>query len=145
MNYLLPTPVSFVARTSAFRQRKSPARIHHRKLIDVILSRSRLTNLGLLLILTFTAFSVLFNLSLYFSPKCAVPKPYHGPQPLGILSTISRGETVRNLDHLIIVPGHAIWTGSSPNSTLDEDTWVLQSYQRGGGRISAFINHIENG
>ncbi|KAH9858594.1 hypothetical protein C2E23DRAFT_799272, partial [Lenzites betulinus] len=41
-----------------------------------------------------------------------------------------------------MVPGHAIWKGASLDARFDEDQWVLEPYQRGGGRIAAFFKHI---
>jgi len=46
------------------------------------------------------------------------------------------------LNHLIIVPGHAIWNGASADSRLDETFWTLESYQRSSGRLEAFYQHI---
>ncbi|KIK98578.1 hypothetical protein PAXRUDRAFT_133925 [Paxillus rubicundulus Ve08.2h10] len=32
-----------------------------------------------------------------------------------------------------------------PEHALDEDFWTLEDYQRGGGRISAFVDHVRRG
>ena len=144
---MLPPPVSFTTRS--FQHRTLSVAARRRKLINVILSRSRVTNLGLILLSAFTALSVLLNLSFYYATNLKVtPIIQHSSYlwtPLSILSTISRDGAVQRLDHLIIVPGHAIWKGPTSDSRLDEDEWVLEPFQKGGGRVSAFISHIERG
>jgi len=49
------------------------------------------------------------------------------------------------LHHLIIVPGHAIWKGSDPQKRTQDSEWILESYQKGGGRVQAFYDHIAAG
>ncbi|KAH9016943.1 hypothetical protein EDB85DRAFT_2122389, partial [Lactarius pseudohatsudake] len=46
------------------------------------------------------------------------------------------------LDHLVIVPGHCIWTGAHAEDAENEDSWLLASYQRGCGHPSIFRAHI---
>ena len=41
-----------------------------------------------------------------------------------------------------MVPGHAIWKGTTLEARLDEDQWILEPYQHGGGRVAAFFKHI---
>lgn len=65
--------------------------------------------------------------------------------PVSILATIQRDKTLERLSHLIVVPGHAIWSGSKPEEVLNETLWTLEDYQRGGGRVSAFVDHIKQG
>lgn len=65
--------------------------------------------------------------------------------PDSILATIRRDETLERLSHLIVVPGHAIWSGSKQDEVLDEELWTLEGHQRGGGRVSAFVDHIKQG
>lgn len=88
----------------------------------------------------------------------------HTPSELERLHSVTRPDRARTLDHLIIVPGHAIWRGKPPftphlsnfelttclagsNAQLrmSESEWVLEPYQRGGGRIRAFFSHIVRG
>jgi hypothetical protein len=59
--------------------------------------------------------------------------------------TISRRPDIQALDHLVVVPGHAVWLGPLSNSRLDDDEWILETFQRGGGSVAAFISHIERG
>jgi hypothetical protein len=151
-NAMLPVPVSI------FGQRGGP-RSHRRPLLQVILTRSRLTNLGVLVLTSFAALSSLLNIFFYvnFPAGRDVVEDHHDHQrhveealvqvwtPPGISSTISRRPDIQALDHLVVVPGHAIWLGPSSNSRLDDDEWILEPFQRGGGRVAAFISHIERG
>ena len=146
---MLPVPVSLTRRGG------TPS--HRRPLVQVILSRSRLTNLGVLLLTSFAALSSVLNLLFYLNSTAGrsehdrderhvshVGAPLYWT-PSGISSTISRSPAVQALDHLVIVPGHAIWRGPTSSSRLDEDEWILETFQRGGGRVAAFMSHIERG
>ncbi|KAL4244421.1 hypothetical protein ABKN59_010186 [Abortiporus biennis] len=119
------------------------SRHHYRSRIDILKSRARITNLGFLLLSSFAALSFLFNLSYYLSSPHNERTLLHHPH--SILATIDRDRTLLGLNHLIIVPGHAIWKGSNPDKRLDDDEWILEPYQRGGGRVAAFVKHIETG
>uniref|UniRef100_A0A0W0FWN4 Xylanolytic transcriptional activator regulatory domain-containing protein n=1 Tax=Moniliophthora roreri TaxID=221103 RepID=A0A0W0FWN4_MONRR len=55
------------------------------------------------------------------------------------------GLLVDLLDHLIVVPGHAVWHGSKIEDRLDEDFWTLEPYQKNGGRPEVFFQHISKG
>ena len=48
------------------------------------------------------------------------------------------------LTHLVIVAGHAIWNGNDPNTVLNDSSWFLEDYQRGGS-VKTFLKHIETG
>lgn len=61
------------------------------------------------------------------------------------IQRIVRPEYARNLNHLIVVPGHAIWKGSRPELRMDDNEWVLEPYQKGKGRVRAFFSHIVRG
>ena len=138
---MLPLPVS--SRTHPLL--RSGLR-HQRSTKDVLLTRARITNLGLLLLSGVTILSLLFNLSYYFSTSSYYPQSLlHGIPPRDILSTIQRHEALSDIDHLIMVPGHAIWRGTDIRRRLDDDEWILEPYQRGGGRVAAFYQHIEAG
>lgn len=101
-------------------------------------SRARLSNGGLFSLLSLLALSLLCNLAFYI--------PHHATDPLPVLlAAIKRHDSTERLTHLIIVPGHAIWTGTDPNLRLSEDQWLLESYQKGKGRLAAFFAHISRG
>ncbi|KAI0656673.1 hypothetical protein C8Q70DRAFT_1115349 [Cubamyces menziesii] len=141
---MLPLPVSFTTRRDHLRRHSGGSR-HYRSTRDVLLTRARVTNLGFLLLAGFAALSFLVNLVWYFSSSS--PDAYHvhdGPYvpPRAIWDTIQRERALAEVDHLIMVPGHAIWKGASLEERFDEDQWVLEPYQRGGGRVAAFFKHI---
>ncbi|KAI0708187.1 hypothetical protein C8T65DRAFT_650315 [Cerioporus squamosus] len=141
---MLPLPVSF---TSSSRHPRRPGSRHYRSTRDVLLTRARITNLGFLLLAGFAAASFLLNLVWYLGGPD--DHAYHpgGPYsaPKGIWQTLARYHTLEDIEHLIVVPGHAIWKGTDLEARLDEDQWVLEPYQRGGGRVSAFFRHIAAG
>ncbi|KAG5638800.1 hypothetical protein H0H81_010029 [Sphagnurus paluster] len=72
--------------------------------------------LGFLLLIFFAVISFLFNLRFLLRPSHA---EYTNASAL--LSTIHRDTAIRRLNHLIIVPGHAIWKGVDPELRLRED------------------------
>lgn len=135
---MLPTPVSFYSRRGEKLRSQRNTR-------DVLLARARVTNLGLLLLMSFCVLSFLFNLGYYFSSEPGMRGSGHPITPSSILATVERDKKLHSLDHLVMVPGHAIWTGAHSDRGLDEENWILEPYQKGGGRIAAFYNHIRRG
>ncbi|KZT24184.1 hypothetical protein NEOLEDRAFT_1067761 [Neolentinus lepideus HHB14362 ss-1] len=136
---MLPAPVSFAKRGGYRRSRNA---LNQRR-IDVLLSRARITNLGLLLLSAVTVISLLYNVSYVFAPTRVSLGDFPGPRRFS--DTIQRDASVRQLSHLVIVPGHAIWKGGDPTRILNEEDWILESYQKGGGRVNAFYQHIKGG
>ncbi|KAI0766845.1 hypothetical protein BD413DRAFT_141300 [Trametes elegans] len=138
---MLPLPVSLSSVRRDHLRRHSGGSRHYRSTRDILLTRARVTNLGFLLLAAFAAVSFLVNLAWYFSPQ---GDAYDGPyaHPRGIWATIERDRALEGVDHLIVVPGHAIWKGSTLEARFDEDQWVLEPYQRSGGRVAAFFKHI---
>ena len=47
-----------------------------------------------------------------------------------------------NINHLIIVTGHAILLDKS--NYMNDEAWVLESFQK-GGQVKTFIEHIVKG
>jgi hypothetical protein len=133
---LLPSPA-----TSSSRGKRSSIRygflITSQRWIDRLLLRARITNLALLLLLSMTIMSLSLNITWYYFPQ----PTSRGPN--SIISTVTRSLDLQYCSHLIIVPGHAIWRGSTPDSVQREDSWILEPYQRSGGRISVWLKHIE--
>lgn len=126
---MLPAPISFPKRDSLVRPR--------RRTLDTLRRPSRLTNLGVLLLVSVATLSVLLNLkhylvSSYSEIDYAIPN--------SLVSTIVRN--TGNLTHLIMVPGHGIWTGAHTRELADESAWILAPYQRGKGRPAALLEHI---
>lgn len=152
---MLPAPAlssSSSTRRGAFHYNAKSGRsrsFDYRAGLRSLSGRSRLTNLSVLLLTAFGCVSVFYNLAFIFSSSTypyASGVGFVGYAPPGsILATIRRDETLERLSHLIVVPGHAIWSGSKPDEVLDEESWTLEDYQRGGGRVAAFVDHIKQG
>ena len=64
--------------------------------------------------------------------------------PLSIETTIERDPRFAELNHLIMVPGHAIWTGHDASMASEDEDWILEPIQKGGS-VKTFIRHIEEG
>lgn len=63
---------------------------------------------------------------------------------MSIQATIGRDPRFLELDHLIVVACHAIWTGSNASKAEEDEDWVLETMQRGGS-VKTFVKHIEEG
>lgn len=62
-----------------------------------------------------------------------------------IADTVTYNDSVSELDHLIIVAGHAIWKGGDPRDHDMDSEWVLDVAQAGRGNPEAFYAHIAKG
>ena len=124
-------------------------------LINLLRTRTRLTNLAVFILGTILTISLLLNLSHYVSdPAMTGTSTKHRSRlkdavdtsdiPLSIESTLDRDPKLGLLDHLIIVPGHALWIGHDPTTVENDDDWVLEPMQRGGS-IRTFVKHIREG
>ncbi|KAH9913471.1 uncharacterized protein BXZ73DRAFT_55524 [Epithele typhae] len=152
---MLPLPVSLSSLTAR------GGRLGHRysrSTHDVLRTRARVTNLSVLLLaLSLPAPSsqplVLLCLVVFLRPRPRVQAPQRRSRghmgtrravrtPWAMWETVARDRKLEGLDHLVLVPGHAVWTGNSVEEGLDEDHWILEPYQRGGGRVQAFVRHI---
>jgi hypothetical protein len=134
---MLPAPVSF--------QRRGHILNHHhpRSLSKLLRAPARLTNLSALILAAFLAFSVLLNLrSFYRSSSSFI---WDGGARSIVDTFPPRHAASAALDHLIIVPGHAIWVGTSEEDAEDEDAWLLLSIQKGRGTPSLLRSHIARG
>lgn len=49
----------------------------------------------------------------------------------------------RNLENLVLVPGHAIYIGKSKSTLTDDNYWILQDFQKGEPKF--YIEHIRSG
>ncbi|BEI82486.1 hypothetical protein CcaverHIS002_0303540 [Cutaneotrichosporon cavernicola] len=125
--------------------------------MGVLRTRSRLTNLAVALILLFLSLSLLANLrSLASGP----PHPHFrwhaawdeladadildSGRPPSVETTIKRDPRMVEVDHLILVPGHAVWLGSDVGQVGEDGEWVLEGMQKGGS-VGTYIKHIEKG
>ena len=131
---MLPTP------SIARHRRARIATSSRRNVLENLTRRSRITNLGVILILGFCLVSFLFNLRHWALSPPSYPNGRYGRlYPLSADRPASR----KALDHLIMVPCHSIWKG--PNSWSEEKDWLLEPYQRGPSRVRAFYEHIRLG
>lgn len=128
---MLPAPVSF--------QRHRILNQRPRSFSKLLRAPARLTNLSALLLFTLLAFSLLLNIRYLYSPTRNVALLR------SIIETLPSRRSASGLDHLVIVPGHAIWIGARSEDAEDEDSWLLAPYQRGRGRPSIFRAHISRG
>ena len=129
---MLPTPVSFQRqRTLIFNQRP-------RSFAKFLRGPARLTNLSALVLLTLLALSLFINFRHLYSPIRNVALR-------SIIETLPSRPSASVLDHLVIVPGHAVWIGARAEEAEDEDSWLLAPYQRGRRRPSIFRAHISLG
>jgi hypothetical protein len=136
---MLPAPVSFQRRGGILNH--SP-----RSLSKRLRGPARLTNLGALLLSSLLTFSLLLNFrSFYLNDSPAI----QNAAPLLLRSIVEALPEPRpsasGLDHLVIVPGHAIWIGAHGEDAEVEDSWLLASYQKGRRRPTVFRSHISRG
>ncbi|KAI0295861.1 hypothetical protein B0F90DRAFT_1637318 [Multifurca ochricompacta] len=131
---MLPLPASSYQR---HRIHPQPSR----SLSKLLRTPARLTNFAVFLLLTLLVFSVFLNLRYIYTPTT---RYQHVFPPRSIIDTLPATLKV-GLDHLVIVPGHSIWTGSRPEDAEVEESWILASYQKGRRRPSIFRAHISRG
>jgi len=148
---MLPPPVSSGTRKNFSRL------ISRRTLTDTLLSRSRFTNCAVTLLMIFTSFSLYQNLRFWLSSNPIFSQPglcrasttpsdqrYSTKFGSSWWATVTH-PNMENLEHLVIVPGHAIWIGNDPGQRLDESQWALEPYQKGRARLEALYQHIQRG
>ncbi|KAH9954912.1 hypothetical protein BGW80DRAFT_1397374 [Lactifluus volemus] len=130
---MLPTPISFQRqRGLSFNQRP-------RSFAKFLRGPARLTNLSALVLLTLLAVSLFVNFRHHYQ------SPIQNVALRSIIETLPSRPSSSVLNHLVIVPGHAIWIGARADDAEDEDSWLLAPYQRGRGRPSIFRAHISLG
>ncbi|KAF9787869.1 hypothetical protein BJ322DRAFT_1105910 [Thelephora terrestris] len=143
---MLPSPVL----SRRYRVHSHPHRSVYRSLLDILLTRCRLTNLGLITISSIAALSLLLNLAHYLDSSSS-PNKYFGRNTYQLFDEndnsqhVMREPWAESLDHLIIVPGHAIWKGVDPEKRSQDSEWILKPYQKGTGKIQVFWEHIAVG
>lgn len=166
--HMLPLP------NASRKGRSSPyftagAAHHHlsssQQILATLRSRTRLTNLAATLLVLALSGSLLLNLNfVFFSPRsprhssgypysytagsgwddAASPEQLESPIPLSIETTLERDPRYAELEHLIMVPGHAIWLGHDANNVEEDDDWILEPMQKGGS-VKTYVKHIERG
>lgn len=145
---MLPSPVLSRRHRTIYSQ---PHRSTFRNLLDVLLTRSRLTNVGLVILSSITAVSLLLNFFHYLDNSPSGNSlgtdtlTYQLSDENDDSQNVMRESWSESLDHLIIVPGHAIWKGVDPNKRTQDSEWILEPYQKGGGKTQVFWDHIAAG
>jgi hypothetical protein len=137
---MLPAPVSF--------QRRGHILGHHhpRSLSKLLRAPARLTNLSALVLVLVLVLSVLFNLRSFYRSSSSSSSAIWDGSARSIVDTFpSRAVASPALDHLVVVPGHAIWVGTRAEEAEDEDAWLLLSIQKGRGSPSLLRAHIARG
>jgi hypothetical protein len=87
-----------------------------------------------------TISSIAINVSYYLSP----PPHFRIGGKASIEDTIDRDPRIKALDHLVMVPGHAIWVGHESEKVEEDGEWVLENMQKGGS-VRTFLKHLEMG
>lgn len=110
-------------------------------------ARSRVTNLGVVLLVSALIMSLLANLRSSGTRVVTVTAPQkpekHTAFEMPRKDMPSLPSNVPNLRHLVVVAGHAIWNGQNANSAMKESDWTIEPYQRNS--IKTFIKHINKG
>ncbi|WVO15800.1 hypothetical protein L204_103462 [Cryptococcus depauperatus] len=142
---MLPLP------NAARRGHASDASSH---ILNTLRARTRLTNLAVVFLILALMVSLIlnFNVVLKTSQKpsysswlnSATPEQLHSPIPLSLHTTIERDPRYAYIDHLIMVPGHAIWLGHDADRVEQDEDWILEPMQKGGS-IQTFVKHIRRG
>ncbi|WWC67662.1 uncharacterized protein I206_101573 [Kwoniella pini CBS 10737] len=138
------------------------------QILQTLRSRTRLTNLAVFLLILCLSGSFLLNVNyLFLSTSSSAPsfslsstKSYgiidegwdsevtphqlRSGIPLSIETTLERDSRYKELDHLIMVPGHAIWLGHDASKVNENDDWVLEPMQRDGS-VRTYVKHIRRG
>lgn len=141
---MLPSPVL----SRQYRIYSHSRRLTYKNLLEILLTRSRLTNLGLIIISSITSLSLLLNLVHHLDNVDHPEQDALGYQLFDEnddSQNVIREPWTESLDHLIVVPGHAIWKGVDPGKRTQDSEWILKSYQKGVGKTQVFWEHIAVG
>lgn len=115
------------------------------------ITRSRFLAIGLFASLVFVTFVALSKAAPLIRNNARVDSELLRLQDAAVfqenmdtVAQIYRGtEKLRdNIDHLIIVPGHAILLDKF--NYMSDDAWVLETFQK-GGHVQTYVDHIIRG
>ncbi|GJN92381.1 hypothetical protein Rhopal_005411-T1 [Rhodotorula paludigena] len=135
----LPLPVAQQQR----RRTAATRPLAHIPLLALLTQRARTTNLAVALLALTAALSLLVNLRLSIGNDVfRRPSDYAALVPSSIRATLQSPHS--NLRHLVIVPGHAIWTGCDATHATQDTDWILEPMQRGGS-VKTYLKHIIKG
>ncbi|OCF59101.1 cytoplasmic protein [Kwoniella mangroviensis CBS 10435] len=169
---MLPLPSSTSKRNRTYFP-SLPANHNHnlsssQQILQTLRSRTRLTNLAVFLLLFCLSGSLILNLNYLLIPSSSTfnsssssrlrngkvnskgwddlitPSQLRSGIPLSIETTIERDSRYNDLDHLIMVPGHAIWLGHDASKVNENDDWILEPMQKGGS-VRTYVKHIQRG
>lgn len=125
--------------------------------MGVLRQRTRLTNLAVSLLFAILCLSLLTNVQYALAPhiqpspidlarkewdEVVAPEQLDSGRPPSVEATINRDRRMASVNHLVVVPGHAVWTGHDATEAHHDDQWVLETMQRGGS-VNTYIQHIE--
>lgn len=136
----------------------APVPLSNGHVMAILRTRSRLTNLAVVLLLGVMSLSLLVNVRHFLGSDEQHPHfRWHAAwdeladaavldsgRPPSVETTIHRDPRMAEVNHLVMVPGHAVWMGSDASTAEEDGDWELESFQRGGS-VHTFIKHIEKG
>lgn len=139
---MLPTYNSNFRRQK-YRSLSQPTAVD--SLRDRLLSRSRATNLAVVIFGCILGISLIANFRHAFLLSHSAYTQRFDSVPELMADTVTYNHSIFDLDHLIIVAGHAIWKGGDPEDFKFDTEWVLDVAQKGRGNPEAFHAHIAKG
>ncbi|GAA97517.1 uncharacterized protein L969DRAFT_119958 [Mixia osmundae IAM 14324] len=108
--------------------------------LNLLSARARVTNLAVLVLGAITMVSLIVNISHFSAIEHDLSDDLKTSRiPLSIRSTLQPAAV--QLRHMIMVPGHAIWTGSDGLRAYEDSQWVLEDMQK-GGHVKTYVKHI---
>ncbi|GAA5992443.1 hypothetical protein JCM5350_001592 [Sporobolomyces pararoseus] len=145
----LPFPVS----TPSNNSHSPHSHSHSRSISSFIGNRSKLltqrartTNLAVLLLSILTLVSLYYNLVhaiVPISTRIQQQRAAAAVVPSSLLSTLPPPHS--SLTHLVMIPGHAIWSGCDASHSLRDTDWILQDFQRDGKHVKTYLRHLTKG
>ncbi|POY72356.1 hypothetical protein BMF94_4658 [Rhodotorula taiwanensis] len=114
-------------------------------------ARSRATRLAVWMLAATAAVSVLLNVRLLALGAAGGAVGILRPRrfalvdsqiPESVLSTIEPSN--QPLKHMVMVPGHAIWSGCDASLAARDRDWILEPMQK-GGQVRTYLKHIVKG
>ncbi|GAA5940704.1 uncharacterized protein JCM15063_006333 [Sporobolomyces koalae] len=124
--------------TSKFRVRGSISFLRNRT--KLLHQRARTSNLAVL------ALALVALVSLYYHAKHYVLRnqdTFAPPVPHSLESTLNRAHS--ELNHLVMIPGHAIWQGCDASHATQDTDWILQDFQKDGKHVTTYLRHLTKG
>ncbi|GAA5991713.1 hypothetical protein JCM10908_001103 [Rhodotorula pacifica] len=107
-------------------------------------ARSRATRLAVWLLAALLALSLVLNIRFLTSSEQGILRRRDAKSaiPESVLATIPTPASP--LRHLVMVPGHAIWSGCDATLAGRDRDWILEPMQKGGS-VRTYLKHIVKG